>query len=1050
MVPSRREGSLFRKYVAALALLVTAALLVSGLLDIYFSFDESKAALSRIEREKAANAALLIQQFVADVERQLGWAHLSPRLDAPVTLEQRRDEYLRLLRQAPAVTEVFYLSPSGSERLRISRLALTQPATGADYSTDERFLVPRGGQTYFGPVYFRYESEPYMTIAVAEPDPRGGVTVAEVSLKFMWEVVARLRIGEAGYAYVVDQRGQLIAHPDISLVLQKTSFAGLPQVQAALATPARSSQEPHVAFVAPDFRGRPVLTAYEPIAPPGWTVLVDQPLEEAFAPIVVSVTRTLLLLALGVLVAVLASLALARRMVRPIHALQRGAAHIGAGALDQRIEVRTGDELEALAEEFNRMTAKLRESYTTLEQKVAERTRELARSVEELRALGAVSQAVNSTLDLQTVLTTVVEHAMQLSGTEGGAIYEFDATRQVFELRATLGISPERIATARAMQIHPGETVIGQAAARRAAVQVPDLGDVPGYPFGALLWCEGYRALLAVPLLREDEVIGALVVRRKTPGAFAPATVALLQTFANQSALAIQNARLFQQLEDKSRQLEIASQHKSEFLANMSHELRTPLNAIIGFSDVLLEQMFGPLNEKQADYLRDILDSGRHLLALINDILDLSKIEAGHVELERDTFSLSEVLENGVTMVKERASRHGIALALAVDPRLGHIYADERKLKQVVFNLLSNAVKFTPDGGRVTVSARREADAIVVAVHDTGIGIPPAEQARIFEAFQQVRGPGTGPQEGTGLGLALVKRFVELHGGRVGVESAVGVGSTFTVTLPLVTVEPPAAVAPAPSPAAPARASGTVLVVEDDASALALLTLYLTNAGFQVVPAGNGEEALRLARLLLPGAITLDICLPRVDGWELLARLKADPALAAIPVVVVSMLGDRGKGFALGAAEYLVKPMDRDRLLAALHRLVARPPAKVLVIDDDPLATALVADVLAREGYTVLQATSGEEGLALALHERPALVVLDLLMPGLDGFAVVERLQTDPRTAAVPIVVLTSRVMTAADKTRLNGHISFLAEKNEFQPDAFVAFVRQLCPRVMA
>ena len=274
-------------------------------------------------------------------------------------------------------------------------------------------------------------------------------------------------------------------------------------------------------------------------------------------------------------------------------------------------------------------------------------------------------------------------------------------------------------------------------------------------------------------------------MNRKAPGDFSPETIDLLNTFATQSALAIQNARLFREIEDKSAQLEVATQHKSEFLANMSHELRTPLNAVIGFSEVLLERMFGDLNPKQDEYLQDILSSGRHLLSLINDILDLSKIEAGRMELELTTFDLPVALDNALTLVRERATRHGIRLDLAVDDRVGAVVGDERKIKQVILNLLSNAVKFTPEGGRVTVRALPAGDAVEVAVSDTGIGIAPEDREAIFEEFRQVGSDYARKREGTGLGLTLARKFVELHGGTIRVESKVGRGSTFTVALPV-------------------------------------------------------------------------------------------------------------------------------------------------------------------------------------------------------------------------------------------------------------------------
>jgi signal transduction histidine kinase len=416
-------------------------------------------------------------------------------------------------------------------------------------------------------------------------------------------------------------------------------------------------------------------------------------------------------------------------------------------------------------------------------QELEARTRELDRSVEELKALGEVGQAVSSTLDLQTVLSTIVGRAVELSATDGGAIYEFDEGTEEFHLRATHGMSLDLIEAVREARIRLGETAVGRAALNREAVQIPDIMAEAAYSLRDVMERAGFRAFLAVPLLREHRIIGALVVRRRVPGPFSKETVDLLRTFATQSALAIQNARLFREIADKGRQLEAASRHKSEFLANMSHELRTPLNAIIGFSEVLAERMFGEVNEKQAEYLQDILSSGRHLLSLINDILDLSKVEAGRLELELGRFHLPTALDNALTLVRERATRHGITLSQTVDERVGDLVADERKVKQILLNLLSNAVKFTPEGGRVGLTATTAEGVITIAVSDTGIGIAPEDQAAIFEEFRQVGRDDARKQEGTGLGLTLAKKFVELHGGRIWVQSQVGQGSTFSFTL---------------------------------------------------------------------------------------------------------------------------------------------------------------------------------------------------------------------------------------------------------------------------
>jgi signal transduction histidine kinase len=954
------RGRLFRKYVIVFAGLVSGALLASGAIELYFSYYENREALVSLQREKALGVADRIDAYIKEIERQISWT-TQPQLGAPsAAMYQRRVDYLRLLRQVLPITEISHLDAEGKEQLRVSRLAMDVAGSGIDYSREPKFLEAKAGKIYHGPVYFRKESEPYMTIAMAGSGKEAGVTVAEVNLKFIWDVVSQIKIGKAGHAFVVDGQGVLIAHPDISLVLQKTTFAGLEQVQAALAAAPGSGEPRSQAAIARDLKGKRVMTAYATIAPLRWAVFVEQPLEEAFASLNASIQRTILLLVAGMVLSVLASLVLARRMVTPIQALQAGAARIGAGELEQRIDVRTGDELEALGNQFNSMAAQLKESYAGLERKVEERTheltesleqqtataeilrvisssptdiqpvldavvssaarllevdnvqlflargqtlelmaahgvframqprplsttyvtgrvilerraihlpdlelerdafpdaprgfavrtvfgvpliregaaigaiqvlraevkplsdkqmallktfadqaviaienvrlfqelqartRELARSVDELQALGEVGRAVSSTLDLETVLSTIVSQASQLSGTDGGAIYEYDDETEEFQLRATQNLEIGFVELLRSTRIRKGEGAVGRMAVTFEPTQIPDIEQDATYQSrlrdAALR--EGYHALLAVPLLREDHIIGGLIVNRRAPGEFAADAIELLRTFAAQSALAIQNAQLFQELEEKSRQLEVADRHKSEFLASMSHELRTPLNAVIGFSEVLLDRMFGELNPKQDEYLQDILTSGRHLLSLINDILDLAKIEAGRMELEVTDFHLPQAIDNAITLIRERAARRAIALEVDVDPRLGEIKGDERKVKQVLLNLLSNAVKFTPEGGRVKVQAGLADGFAEISVIDTGVGIAPEDHEAVFEEFRQVGSDYAKKHEGTGLGLTLSRRFVELHGGKIWVKSQLGQGATFTFTLPVTT-----------------------------------------------------------------------------------------------------------------------------------------------------------------------------------------------------------------------------------------------------------------------
>jgi signal transduction histidine kinase/DNA-binding response OmpR family regulator len=660
---------------------------------------------------------------------------------------------------------------------------------------------------------------------------------------------------------------------------------------------------------------------------------------------------------------------------------------------------------------------------------------ELARRVDQLEALADVGEAVSSSLDVDEVLTTIVSLAVELSGTDGGSLMEFDETTQLFSVRTTFGTEAPVVEQLRATRIHLDETLVGQACLAGSPQQVEDLAVVDRDAHLAVLYAAGWRSVVAIPMLRSDRVVGAMVVRRKTPGLLTRETCEVLEAFASQSAIALTNARLYQQLELQSAELAEASQHKSEFLASMSHELRTPLNAVIGFSEVLLERMFGDLNERQEDYLRDILSSGRHLLALLNDVLDLSKVEAGHMELDPTEFAVAETVDYALSMVRERAAAHGITLSRDLGPGVDLVRADELRVKQVLLNLLSNAVKFTPDGGRVQVRARTTATHLEITVSDTGMGIDPADRQRIFDSFQQ-GGRAARQVEGTGLGLTLTKRIVELHGGHLWLASEVGHGSTFGFTLPLGRRLDPAG--------APDRSVGAadhhderpvVVVVEDDHRSAELMSLHLEAAGLRPGAVPNGTDGLAAVRDQSPAAVIHDIRLPGMDGWDVLGAIKGDPHTASTPVVVVSVIHERGRGFALGASDYLVKPVARDDLLAALRRLVPLPVDQAarrvaVFVDDDPLALELVRVALEPAGWVVHTCTTAEVALSLIRTHEPSVVLVDLLMPDTDGFEVVDLLRTDPQTARIPVVVLTAKTLTARDRELLDGRIEFVTSKS--------------------
>jgi len=607
--PTPRRRRLVWKYAVVVVVLVAAAMVSVGVSELFFSYEDGKRALSEAEADKVSAAAVSIDQLIQDILSDLD-SLADPKADRPLLFQ-------RLVESKRLYSELIYLDGNGRDCVHAYSLAANQINTstcGVDLANRPEFVGARAGNQYFGEVGFdARDNRPHMLIAVGEHLPGFGVIVANVDLGSIVEAIDSARIGAAGYAYAVDAQGELIAHPDANLVLRHTSFVDLPQVRAAMADP------PEPSTIGRDLAGREVLSASRRVDPPGWWVFVEEPTSVAFAPIQSAIWRTALLLVIFLGVAVVTSILLARNLARPIESIQLAAARIGSGALDQRIDVVSRDELGALAEEFNQMAARLEASYAGLEEEVEQRTRELA-----------------------------------------GALAELD---------------------------------------------------------------------------------------------------------------------------QKSRELEAASHHKSAFLANMSHELRTPLNAISGFSQVLRKRLYGEINDKQADYLDEILASSRDLLTLIDDVLDLSKVEAGQIELDVAPFSLPAALERELVVVGEQATKGDVRVTLATDPGIETVAGDERRVRQVVLNLLWNAVKFTPPGGAVDVSASRVDGEVRVSVADTGPGIAPADQARIFEEFQQAAA-GKEQGEGTGLGLALSKRLVELHGGRIWVESEPGKGSTFVFTLP--------------------------------------------------------------------------------------------------------------------------------------------------------------------------------------------------------------------------------------------------------------------------
>jgi len=971
----RQRGRLVHHYFVISVILLGGGLITSGVLEIYLRYRESRENVNLLQQEVATAAAFKIEQFIQQIETALRTATKSPEIARQGLSEEFQAELTRLLLVTPAIEEAMALDLAGHIHLQASRFRAMLPEDKEELPPRAAFEMAREGKSFFGPVYFARDSEPYSSIAVPVERFAGdliGILWAKVNLKYIWEVIQDIKIGKAGYAYIVTRSGDLVAHPDLSLVLRRQSLADLHQVRAAFQS--ISTRGKSASLTAQNFEGSKVFSSYVLIPRLDWAVIIEQPFKEAYAPLYSSLLRTTSLLLIGLGIALLASSYLERRVIRPLQTLRLGVGRIGKGDLDFRLDIKTGDEIENLAEEFNKMTGALQEAYTGLERKVEERTQELSetverqtavaemlrvmaksltnlpelldamianavrladakagvirlyddegslrfvayhrdggsnsfppswdfrtitlrpdeesattwavrqrkpvhirdiqsephfrgpmdediprtvlavpllqdgvpfgaivifrdvvepfterqielvttfadqaviaiqhvhlfqelqartidlgRSVEELKALGEVSQAVSSSLDLKTVLTSVVSHAVRLSGSDNGGIYEYDEQTQELLLRATNRLSSELIEAIEEVRIPLSDTVVGRTIANREPVQIADILAETGYPLRDILERMGTRALLGVPLMREETVVGALIVGRKLPGQFPTEIVGLLQTYATQSVLAIQNARLFRDIQEQRHQLEFANERlkeldklKSAFLSNVSHELRTPLAAVKSLIVNMLDGVTGSLNDKQVHYVTGIKESTERLTRLINDLLDLSVIEKGRTELKPAHFSLIKLLDEVADNLRPTAEHKLIRLDAPTGDETVTVWADRDKIAQVLTNLIGNAVKFTSSQGQVNVSVHKNGTAwIEVSVADTGPGIAADEANKIFDEFYQVRESDKQKARGVGLGLAISKKLVEMHGGKIWVESVVGKGSTFSFTVPM-------------------------------------------------------------------------------------------------------------------------------------------------------------------------------------------------------------------------------------------------------------------------
>ncbi len=665
---------------------------------------------------------------------------------------------------------------------------------------------------------------------------------------------------------------------------------------------------------------------------------------------------------------------------------------------------------------------------------------ELRESLQQQTATADVLKVISrSTFDLQSVLRTLVESAARLCEADSATI-----TRQkdgLFYRAEAYGFSPEFIEFVRDVPVVPERgSVSARALLEGKVIHVADVLADPDYTFAEAQKLGDFRTILGVPMLRQGVPVGVLALTRSEVRPFTEKQIELVSTFADQAAIAIENVRLFDEIQEKSRQLEQASRHKSQFLASMSHELRTPLNAIIGLTEMMVTNAARFGTEKAAEPLRRVHRAGTHLLGLINQVLDLSKIEAGKLELNPESVNLARLIDEVVGTARQLAEQNKNRLVVEMQDKLGMLTADPMRLRQILLNLLSNACKFTKQG-EVALRVRKVADGrdwIEFAVADTGIGMTAEQQAKLFEEFSQADSSTAQRYGGTGLGLAITRKLTRMMGGDVTVESESGKGSVFTVRLPT------GGATSASEDTRPHRGR-CVLVIDDDATARELIAEHLKAEGFSVAAAAGGLEGLKLAKDLRPIAITLDVMMPDLDGWSVLAALRQDPELAEIPVIMVTILDEQRRAASLGAAGYLTKPIDRERLRGLMGRFRASArPTRVLLVEDDADQRVRVSGWLEGQQWVVQEAANGREALAQLQTDKPDVILLDLMMPEMDGFAVVAALQKEPNWRDIPVIVITARDLDGKDRERLNSGVQSVLVKEAFRPGELVERIRRL------
>ena len=755
-------------------------------------------------------------------------------------------------------------------------------------------------------------------------------------------------------------------------------------------------------------------------------------------------------------------------IINPVRAMARAALKISGGDLLQRVQVKSRDEIGVLATAFNHMTESLASMTQAQQQRLAE-----------LSMLHDIGIDMSSTLNQERLVDLTLNAVVERLSYDRAVFFQYSDEKRALVEGRLAGASKSLEQELRGLEIPLEESsgFCAMVALKGEAILVEDVAKVKQHIYGPLTHILDARSFLAAPLKFEGLILGVLVVESLSK-TLTGSDLKLIATLCNQLAVAMANASTYRQIEqlnvtleqkvqertaelqmqqsklkEVNEELRKATRHKSEFLARMSHELRTPLNAIIGYSEMLMEEHENPGQEQAAQDLRRIHSSGKHLLALINDILDLAKVEAGKMDLYIESVDVGSLVNDVKATVRQLVEKNGNTFSIICPAKIEPIQVDVTKLRQILLNLLSNAGKFTHSGTvSLTVNEADEAGErwLAFTVTDTGIGISPEQMEHLFQEFSQADVSTSRKYGGTGLGLAICKRFCEMMGGYITAESMIGSGTTLTAWLPSDVSDrisrahnDPVLQIESNEP----EANCTVLVIDDDASARELISRFLTKEGFRTIVALNGESGLKLAKQIHPTAVTLDVMMPCLDGWTVLAEMKADPELADIPVIVVSILDEKDLGYSLGASDYMTKPIDRERLIAIIRKYCCdSSPGHVLVVEDDDNSRTMIGRVVAKDGWSVIEAENGRAALdMLAVQESlPQIILLDLMMPVMDGLQFVDELRKHEKWSAIPVIVLTAKNLTQDDRIRLSMNVQKILEKSNLSRDALLLEMRDL------